>query len=1225
MKKQKLFLLALFTIIWPALSILNCQFSILKAQTFVVVDKNGNKVSYDVSKVEKVTFQEDPPGFTVFEVKEEPVKPDDPGQQPGGEDPGQDPGGNPTVPVIEQTTFVFEEVASFSGDPDFLFSHPDTVYVGGETESFRFQLRSNVDYRYKASDTWLNYSGVVEDTDSLQFQAGMNPMTTQRVGYIAFESKDESLRDTLWVVQAGKYDSRYIDIDWTTTSLDSFNEESGEAKLTFNGDVPVMGNYDVVLLPKDGDYSIRLINDVKQAEGSKTVTLSTREGKMGNLFKNTRFTLATEGDAQAAPKRAPSTAYDDAPVYLPTKVEIFTGDEYVEIYNAAKTGLRKAPQGFENEFFNWEYNQDGAVLWESGMQSLSWDKLNFNLGLKGLFSFDFGDIPWEDVRMGDLQHLKIALEGGFDMEMVLKYLVSSEVEWKKEWTLKEDVFKAKYTFMVGTVPVYISVGADLMAEVSLGASGEASITSGIKASNTVTYGVEWDAKDNTVSKISECEKNLELVGPDVDIKAHAEARATCYPKIEIGIYKVLCPTISPQPYLKAEADGRLVDNQYVAWNAGVSTGVDLGLGLSLDLFFWEWELADIDPINVFDLPLVSLPDEMKLKNEPEEEVLINGKREVKYHVTNKINFLGLTYNAPGVLVHFDAEGGELEDEYGYTDKDGNVSAFFTLKDLEGGKVKAEVVLGAEPEEQEEGTAVDEEDGIKADDWNAIAIDHRLTPSPASQDIEKGTTAAIIYKLERYNSKTGEWTGFGGQTIQFEATGGTVAPTSAVTAQDGTVAVTFTPEDEATEGKVTGSTSGKDPDPWGKVSSATIKIKEEGGGDDIVIVDEGLKKALKQKENVYVVENKKTGESQERSYVTEWSEWNKDQDFVNFSLEDADANGGTLGMIWGHIPLTMTDVVLALTGEQFANSPGAKFGFDVYDGIQLSGDFMSMTGHTEGNLLPASRIMLHKVKSSSTTAARRAPGEEEYTGEYELLFYLVFKNKVYNPETQEMEEGDDYEVYGRGTMKMHLPHITSFVASAEKDWVKVGESTKVTVTQYYEENATWDWNDTQLIGSSTDYTDARNGVNEGFFSWDAATQTLTSLKSNDNKRVYVCLGLISNPEVKNTFMIATGEGWKYTMIKPSVDEFTYTGYGYLSFSFDFAPKASEDEKFDYNSLEIDPETNPNGYFSIPMTYAAQGWPLYVNSDTPAGEYTVRFWIKNNHAVSCTVKVIAYPEE
>ena len=1191
------------------------------AQTFVVVDKKGNKASYDVGTLKSVTFQQNPAGFTVIDNAEKSKGKEDENQGQG--DPGQG-GGEQTETTPTSKTYTFDDVASFSGDPSFLFVHPDTVYVGGESESFTFQVNTNVEYNYEPTVAWLNYYSIVSGSDSLRFTITKNPNLENREGKIIFVNKaNDAMRDTLVVVQLGKTDSHYIAIDWTTTTLDSFNEESGEAKLTFTDKVPEMGSYDVVLLPKDGDRVIRLINDIQTTEGSKTVTLGTREGKMGNLFKNTKFTLATEAGAQNAPRRAASSEEDDdRPVYLPTKVEIFTGEEYVEVYNADKPVGRRAPVDFENEFFSWEYNQDGAVLWESGMQSLSWDKLNFNIGLKGLFSFDFGDIPFEKVRMGDLQHLKIALEGGFDMEMVLKYLVSSSVEWKKEWTLKEDVFNAKYTFMVGTVPVYISVGADLMAEVSLGASGEASITSGIKASNTVTYGVEWDAKDNSVSKIAECEKNLELVGPDVDIKAHAEARATVYPQIEIGIYKVLCPTISPQPYIKAEADGRLVDNQYVAWNAGVSTGVDLGLGLLLDLFFWEWQLADIDPINVFDLPLFSLPDEMELLNEPEEEVLMNGKREVKYHVTNKINLTGKTYNAPGVLVHFEAEGGELEDEYGYTDKDGNVSAFFTLNDLKGGKVKAEVVLGAEGEEAEEGTAVDEEDGIKADDWTALAIDHRLTPSPASQEIEKGTTAAIIYKLERYTSKTGEWTGFGGQTIEFEATGGTVAPTSGVTAQDGTVAITFTPEDDATEGKVTGSTAGKDPDPWSKISSATIKIKSDEGGDDVVIDDEGLKKAVKQKENVYVVENKKTGESQERSYVTEWSEWNKDQDFVSFSLEDADADGGTLGMIWGHIPLTMTDVVLALTGEQFANTPGAKFGFGVYEGTQLSANFMSMTDMTDGNLKPESRIMLRKVKSSSN-APRRAP-EDEYSGEYELLFYLVFKNQTYNSETEQMEEGDDYEVYGRGTMKMHVPTITSFQLSTEKDWVKVGESTKVTLEQYYEEGATWDWNDLEILGQSADYTDARNGVDEGFFSWDAATQTLTSLKSNDNKTVNVCFALKSNPGVKSTIQVKTGEGWKYTMIKPSQEEFTYTGYGYLSFSFDWTPKASEDEKFDFNSIEIDPETNPNGYFSIPLSYASQGWPLYVNSDTPAGEYNVRIRIKSNHDVYCTVKIIAYPE-
>ena len=1203
---MKKFLLSLLTLL-----MVNVQWSMVQAQTFVIVDKNGNKITYDVSKIEQIKFQDNPPAFTVYEVKDEVQKPED------TEEPEQEPT-EPTEPVVEQTTFVFEEVQSFSGEPDFLFSHPDTVYVGADAESFRFQLRTNVDYTYNVSDTWLNYSDAVEGTDSLQFEAGMNPMTTQRIGYIAFASKDENLRDTLWVVQYGKRDSRYIDIDWTTTTLDSFNEESGEAKLTFSDDVPVMGDYDVVLLPKDDSYIIRLIDNVQQADGSKTVTLSTRQGLMGNLFKNQKFTLATEA---GAPRRAASPEYDDAPVYLPTKVEIFTGDKYVEVYNAAKQSHR-APIGYENEFFSWEYNQNGAVLWESGLQSLSWDKLNFNIGLKGLFSFDFGDIPFEKVRMGDLQHLKIALEGGFDMEMVLKYLVSSQVEWKKEWTLKEDVFQAKYTFMVGTVPVYISVGADLMAEVGLGASGEASITSGIKASNTVTYGVEWDAKDNSVSKIAECEKNLELVGPDVDIKAHAEARATVYPQIEIGIYKVLCPTISPQPYIKAEADGRLVDNQYVAWNAGVSTGVDLGLGLSLDLFFWEWQLADIDPINVFDLPLVSLPDEIKLLNEPEEEVLINGKREVKYHVTNKINLTGKTYNAPGVLVHFDVEGGELEDEYGYTDKDGNISAFFTLTETKGGKVKAEVVLGAEGEAPEEGTAVDEEDGIKADDWTALAIDYRLTATPASQEIEKGATAAITYKLERYTSKTGEWSGYGGQTVEFTATSGSVAPVSAVTSQDGTVTVTFTPEEDATEGTVTATTAGAQPDAWSKICAATVKIKSDEGGDDIVIVDEGLKKAAKQKPNVYVVENKQTEEIQTREYKPQYSEWNKDQDAVSFSLEDADADGRTQGMIWGFIPKSMADMELALTAEQFANTPGAKFGFDVYEGTQLSGDFMSMTEHTEGNLQPQSKIMLRKV-SSASAAPRRAP-EDEYSGEYELLFYLVFKNRTWNSETQQMEEGDEYEVYGRGTMKMHQPTITSFQVKTEKDWVKVGESTKVNLVKYYEESATWDWNDVELVGQSSSYS-GTDSENAGFFSWDAATQTLTSLKSNDNKDVYLKFALKSKPDVDFYTSVATGEGWKYTWIKTSKEEITCEANSYPDFSFDWGPKESEDEKIDFNALELDPETNPNGYFSFPTSYARQGWPVWVNSKCPAGEYTLRFRVKSNYDVNCTMKFVITPEE
>ena len=512
------------------------------------------------------------------------------------------------------------------------------------------------------------------------------------------------------------------------------------------------------------------------------------------------------------------------------------------------------------------------------------------------------------------------------------------------------------------------------------------------------------------------------------------------------------------------------------------------------------------------------------------------------------------------------------------------------------------------------------------DWEYI-----LTCKNSGQTIDKEGKATLQFQLEATTTANLAGTATTDviemsvpkATVSFAASEGSCSPVSGVTDEAGMVEVVFQASDPKTfeEGTVTAT----------YVKGAKITTGEgEVKGDPEAFVDPcdtgdaDLNKANLM-DNSYVIKNKKTGEEQVRNYDPTWSEWRKEgKDFIMFFLEDADENGMTLGDAWGNLPWNIVNVVKTLTGQSFENTPGGKFGFGVYtDECHLNAFFGARTGESgmvsESNMKPESKILLRKPCNTKKEASvkRRAQGEEEeeYTGEYELLFYLVFEN----------EEGDEYEVYGKGSMKMHVPTITSFQVQAEDDWVKVGESTKVNLYSYYEEEATWDWDDVEIKGQATNYEDARNGVDDGFFTWDATTQTLTSVKSNNNKGVYVRLGLKSKPGVQTTLTVATGEGWNYTMIKPSQEEHTYTGYGYMSFSFDFAPKASEDEKFDYNSLEIDPETNPNGYFSIPMTYAAQGWPLYVNSDTPAGEYTVRFWIKNNHDVSCTVKVIAYPEE
>ena len=805
MKKQKLFLLALFTMIWPALSILNCQlpfpvggdhwFSILKAQTFVIVDKNGNKISYDVSKVEKVTFQEDPPGFTVFEVKEEPTKPEDPSQEPGGEDPGQDPGGNPTVPVIEQTTFVFEDVQTFSGDPDFLFSHPDTVFVKADGQDFRFQLRTNVDYTYKVSDTWLNFSSVVEDSDSLQFQAGMNPLTTQRLGYIAFTNKDESLSDTLWVVQNGKRDSRYIDINWDKTTLESYNKETGRAVLVFQEEVPVMGKYDVTLLPSENTYSIRLIDDVQQLSDTK-VQLDTREGKMGNLFKDQQFTLcsdpnydpsesSSEGGTTPKPSYAPSIS---GPIIYPESIELCeNGRPVMEVYNR----VRRSKLEKEYNIFEYKYDNSGSVIWEKGANKVSWNTCTFDVGLKGIFSFDFGNVAWEDVRFGDLQNFKAYLDGDFNTELILQYELTKGIEAKYEKTLKKDIFSYRVKFMVGTIPVWINLKSDLKASVEAKAEGTVAVTGGVRASANLKGGVEWDT-NRGVNPISSFDYQYELVSPEVTAEAHAEAKAYVWPEINIGIYDVLCPTINPKPYIRAYADARTAEanKPFFGWNAGVSTGVDLTLGLNLDLYFWKKEIGEIDPINLIDYDLVAVPTKIELEGDTISRVLKGTTHEVKYKVKGHNSITGSDYLIPGALVKIESlGGGEIDSEqwkgsdYFYSNWAGEVVVKYTQTDTIPGYLKATLITG------------DEERDKECRNWHSEVVDFRFTAIADDNAISatKAGKAEATFILEEY-TKTGEnkgyWTEAYGYKVGFSATGGKLDADTLITNEFGKVVVNF---------------------------------------------------------------------------------------------------------------------------------------------------------------------------------------------------------------------------------------------------------------------------------------------------------------------------------------------------------------------------------------------------------------------------------------------------
>jgi hypothetical protein len=1128
---------------------------------------------------------------------------------------------------------------------------PDTVRVRADGEDFTFVVTANTDYDIKPSVSWLTEPTELPDVDGVMaYSAAMNPSTEQRTGYLVFVSASGLTTDTLYVVQAGKEDSRYIDIDWETTTLDSYDSDTGAAVLTFAGDVPVMGEYDVVLIPNElGNLLIRVIESVEQAD--KTVTIKTMAGDMGNLFRDQEFTLELGDDGTAS---ARSTDAGAVPVIRPEKVEIFEDGRYVEVYNA-NTALSRSNRAPATQDLSFNYEDTYKTIWQGDDRRgvLQLDKCKLAMKMKGTISYTFKKEPWYKVWRSDVTKTSIMFEGDWESEMLLNTVsntpnlitVTPDGWASTDPMLQKGFIQRRYTFTVDGIPVQVVLDGDLRCSYGLRLNGIANIKSGLKLGKHFKYGMALDTEKAQPDTYT-CEETIdrsktELIYPEMEAgtaeykNSIAYGRADVYPIFNVNFYGngvessfhfhewLHSKTASwePEPQF---APGYLARRALVGRFRSVHMHM---MNIPNTIFelnqiygenFWSDAEGDVET-------LLRIPEHFVIE-QPKEPTLImmqGEEQELKVQAYHYDHVSGEKIPTAGVLMEFETDESANNKILKYTDEDGYAST----KIKKGTKPIETLSYKLFVREPELENPIEE---IKQELKLLRYYLYCLTPT---QEVEKGAKdVPVLFQLMK--SEGNDVKAAAHQRIDFTATGGTVSPRYGYTDADGKVYAYVTPEDGADQSIVKADVYIKRNNvEWSDQVSATVWVKK--GEDPCAVDDPDLQKA-NQQENTYVVKNKKTGETVTRPYNPDYSEWTKKKDFISFQLNDeevdAQGNPNTKGMLYGHIPLTMRGVILMLTGQQFENTPGAKVGFGLYDKFFVSTDFMCMSGEggtmiTEGEIKGdgKSKILIRKPCNQKTANARRALGEEqeeeEYTDEYELLYYLVFTTHAYNPETQQEEEVE-LEVYGKGTMKMHVPSITYFVLSNDKDWVRVGESTKVTLERYDEYGAVWDWNDVQIIGQSSKQTEARNGTDEGFFSWDAATQTLTSLKSNDNKDVWVYLGLKSNPGVKAPVLVATGEGWKYTMIKTSEAVMEQKANSYFRFDFDWAPKESSSEKMDFNALELDPESNPNGYFVFP--YSDTRWPVFCRSNTPPGEYTLRFRVKSNHDVNCTMKFIIKPE-
>jgi hypothetical protein len=657
---------------------------------------------------------------------------------------------------------------------------------------------------------------------------------------------------------------KYINIDWEKTTLDSYDAETGVTVITFADEVPDMDRLDCFVMPESQNYAIRVIESVDKVEG-KTATLTTSEGDMGNLFKDTQIVLGFGNKAEAA-ARARGLSADN--IIYPVKVELFDGKNYTEVYNADKAKTRgdgdddEDGEGDEEEA---EENKTSAktkikmdceledfILLSDNYASANLDKFSYNVNLSGLMFLTFTKKEWYEFWKGELSDVLVDLHGHRDYNIEATHTVKSLGERRDEQVNEADYIEPAlasktmiFTFIKDGKVIRASVKMNLHAcEFGYLAQGIGSAKTHISNStdfivaddNEIDYSnTNDDVYDTPLSMENATTEGLFAYSFNGDFSINMFGEDVFNAEYQIGNNVSFGRKTAQTPEMVNEVEGNSasieVFKDFIAWD--VTTNTDNMIGQ---------RFADT----------YLIPYGLELNGaEKDIDVDINVKKSHKltFHAYHQ-DHNGHRYDSKDAVVHVEIVSPSIiQDYYDVLDENGNLTMDFNYKSLDHG-----------------GTVTVTLCNLYYENLPNYTLPKRVwTFHPKGFDIEcltRGTVLGIDqesvdmkFRLRKYEK--GEWKNAVEKGVFFTVEPGEVSPTYERTNSEGIVTTTFKQDSPDFDYATLEATYRiKEPDDTYEGGTFELIFKEKpggGGGEDIK--DEDLKKADKLKDDTYVVDDK----------------------------------------------------------------------------------------------------------------------------------------------------------------------------------------------------------------------------------------------------------------------------------------------------------------------------------------------------------------------------------
>ena len=480
--------------------------------------------------------------------------------------------------------------------------------------------------------------------------------------------------DTLFITQYGYIETDYVNLKLEEEDVEyQYDVTTGTMSITYSQSaLPSVKSGSAIVMPAEYGYDIRVVESYDVS--GNTLSVQTSQGNMTNLFRNISFTLATNPST-------PTRSVDGRRVFTPSSCGYIDADgEYHELYNINTRANITVSDRL------WKFSQDysGDKLCEGGGGKVVWDKCRFDAALDGEFSFDFGEVVLDEWHsLGELQRFSYKLIGSLGLDMLLRYHYENAYEEEKDKIIKKNVIPTfRFTFMVGTVPVPITVDTHLGAYTYFGAKGEIDISAGAKSDGELSLGLEWTPEAG-VRPLNNATSSLSVYPLTIAAQASLESKVSYYPKIEIGVYKFVGPWLEPRSYLKAAAKaglGASTDGEsYIGWTSGIYNGMDLHMGLGLnfgiwDFNFWKDEFEEI----VGEKALYVAPSRIRtLSPKDGTEVEVGEVLNAEFIVESYSPLTDNYYPCPLALVNLEAGCGELDTDAVVADAEGKIKVEWT--------------------------------------------------------------------------------------------------------------------------------------------------------------------------------------------------------------------------------------------------------------------------------------------------------------------------------------------------------------------------------------------------------------------------------------------------------------------------------------------------------------------------------------------------------------------